>query len=76
MPFHFPQNSSSMPYLAVPYKRKILNLLISSVESHIQKGNINSAESGLILILKVIGFLSTEVFGVFTNMSNCQINLF
>ena len=64
-------NSSAMFYFKSSYKRRIVILLIASVEKLIKVGDIENAEIGLVSILNVVGFLSTEVFGVFFYSTNC-----
>lgn len=56
-------NSSYDP-LSYSFKKKIISRIVASVQYYLKINDLNRAESGLITLLNVVGFLSSEIIEV------------
>lgn len=67
--------TSSYDPAAYSFKKKIISRIIASVHYYLKYGDINRAESGLITLLNVVGYLSSEILEVHTTHveSHCSV---
>lgn len=67
--------TSSYDPAAYSFKKKIISRIVASVHYFLKNGDINRAESGLITLLNVVGFLSSEILEVIKTCLLCRKSL-
>lgn len=56
--------SSSFDPVSYSFKKRIITRIVASVHYYLKNGDINRAESGLITLLNVVGYLSSDILEV------------
>lgn len=58
------QEASTAIFSTASFKKKIIARLVASVRYYLSVSDIEKAETGLISILRIVGYLSNETIGV------------